>query len=431
MNKKLKIITELCRVLTGAVFIFSGTVKSIDPAGSAIKIGEYLESFGMGYFSWMEMPLSFGLSSLEFALGACLLLGVYRKWVTLGILVFMSIMTLLTLYLALYNPVADCGCFGDALILTNWQTFYKNVALMAAAVTMFVFRKYLTPLYTRKAYRFVPVFAFFFCIGFCYWNCAHLPVIDFRPYRIGENIPKMMEIPAGAPQDEYRFVYEKDGVAKEFSLEESPVNDSTWTYVDAKLVKQGFTPKIGAFELYDENGENVADRILTRPEAVLLLVSPRIEQASEKHASRINNLHDFTKENDGFAFYCATGSSEQEIAGWKKDTGADYPFLATDDVVLKTMIRANPGLVLLKEGTILGKWNHNDIPEPEELSAILSDYKEYVSSFGTDVKWIPASFAQKGRFWLYIVSAFILPLLLIWLYDFFRNRTSRRNLNWK
>ncbi|MDR1601733.1 MAG: DoxX family protein [Tannerella sp.] len=425
-NKQLKIITEFCRILTGAVFIFSGTVKSIDPTGSAIKIEEYMESFGMGYFSWMEMPLSFGLSSLEFALGACLLLGVYRKWVTLGILAFMSVMTLLTLYLALYNPVADCGCFGDALILTNWQTFYKNLVLTAAVVTIFVFRKYLTPFYTRKVYWFVPVFVFFFCIGFCYWNYAHLPAVDFRPYRIGENIPKMMEIPAGAPQDEYRFVYKKDGVVKEFSLEESPVNDSTWTYVDAILVKQGFVPKIGSFEFYDENGENIADRILTQSEAVLMLVSPRIEHASEKHASQINSLHDFTKENDGFSFYCVTGSSEQEIAGWKKDTGADYPFLTTDDVILKTMIRANPGLLLLKEGTILGKWHHNDMPEPEELAAILSDYKEYISSFGADAKWIPASFVQKGRFWLYIVLAFALPLLAIWMYDFFRNRTLKR-----
>jgi uncharacterized membrane protein YphA (DoxX/SURF4 family) len=432
MNKKLKIITEFCRVLTGAVFFFSGTVKAIDPTGFAIKIGEYLESFGAGYFSWTGMPFSFGLSAIEFSFGVCLLLGVYRKWVTLGILLFMSIMTILTLYLALYNPIADCGCFGDALILTNWQTFYKNVVLTAAAATMFVFRKHITPFYTRRMYRFVSVFAFFFCIGFCYWNYAHLPVVDFRPYKVGENIPKMMEIPAGAPQDEYRFVYEKNGVRKEFALEESPVNDSTWTYVDAKLVKQGFIPKIGSFELYDENNENIADRILTQSEAVLLLVSPRIESASEKNASQINNLYDFTKENSGFVFYCVTGSSEQKIAGWKKDTGADYPFLTTDDVVLKTMIRANPGLMLLKEGTILGKWHHSDIPDADELSVIVSEYQSHISASEADVKWAPGSFSQKGSFWLYIALAFTLPLLLIWLYDFFGKKSDiNKDLNRK
>ncbi|MDR1407417.1 MAG: DoxX family protein [Tannerella sp.] len=427
MNKYLKITTEFCRILIGAVFIFSGTVKAIDPTGSAIKIGEYLESFGMGSFSWTEMLLSFNLSAIEFALGVCLLFAVYRKWVTLGVLIFMGIMTCVTLYLALYNPVADCGCFGDALILTNWQTFYKNVILMAAAVVVFFFRRDLTPFYTQKVQWFVPVFAYFFCIGFCYWNYAHLPIVDFRPYKVGRNISKMMEIPADAPQDEYSFIYEKDGVRKEFALDNLPSGDSTWTYVDAKLVKPGFIPQISSFELYDAENENVADQILHRPEAVLLLVAPRIEEASEKHATRINNLHDFTQETDGFVFYCATGSSEQDIAAWRKDTGADYPFLVADDVTLKTMIRANPGLVLLKEGTILGKWHHNDMPEPEELSLAVSDYQSYVYKSGNDGKWIPASFSQKDRFWLYIVSAFAVPLLLIWLYDFFRNRALKKN----
>ncbi|MDR1331316.1 MAG: DoxX family protein [Tannerella sp.] len=427
MNKTLKIITECSRVLIGAVFIFSGTVKSIDPTGSAIKIGEYLESFGMGYFSWAEMLLSFSLSAIEFALGACLLLAVYRKWVTLGVLVFMGIMTPLTLYLALYNPVADCGCFGDALILTNWQTFYKNAVLLATAIIVFVFRKYLMPVYTRRAQWFVPVFAYFFCMGFCYWNYAHLPIVDFRPYKVGGNIPKMMEVPADAPQDEYSFVYEKDGVRKEFSLEESPLGDSRWTYVDAKLVKPGFIPRIGSFELYDTENENVAGQLLQRPEIVLLLVAPKIEKASEKHAAQINNLYDFTRETDGFVFYCATGSSEREVAEWKKDTGADYPFLIADDVTLKTMIRSNPGLVVLEEGTILGKWHHNDMPEPEEIATIAASHRDYVLEFGDDEKWVPAPASQKDRFWLYIVLAFALPLLLIWVYDFFRNRALKRN----
>jgi hypothetical protein len=427
MNKEniIKIVTEFSRILIGLTFIFSGIVKAIDPTGGAIKIVEYLESFGMDAFTWTKMLLSFNLAAIEFTLGVCLLLAVYRKWVTLGVLIFMGIMTPLTLYLALFNPVADCGCFGDALIITNWQTFYKNIVLLAAALIVFFFRDYLTPFYTRKAYWFVVIFTYFFCTGFCYWNYAHLPIIDFRPYKIGENIPKMMEIPADAPQDEYSFIYEKDGVQKEFTLEESPVSDSTWTYVDAKMMKQGFIPKVGSFELYDADNENVVDQVLNQAKIVLLIVAPRIGEASEKHAAQINILYDLAKEKDGFAFYCATGSSDQEVAEWKKDTGADYPFLTTDDVVLKTMIRSNPGLVLLQNGTILGKWHHNDLPEWDGILTIISDYQAHIATSGDEAKWIPAVFLQKGSYWLYIVLAFALPLLLIWLYDFFRNRKFR------
>jgi hypothetical protein len=427
MNKKnsIKLVTEFSRILIGLTFIFSGIVKAIDPTGGALKIVEYLESFGMDSFAWTKMLLSFTLATIEFTLGVCVLLAVYRKWVALGVLIFMGVMTPLTLYLALFNPVADCGCFGDALIITNWQTFYKNIVLMAAAIMVFFFRGYLMPIYTRKAHWFVLVFTYFFCTGFCYWNYAHLPVIDFRPYKIGENIPRLMEIPAGAPQDEYRFIYEKDGVQKEFTLEESPVSDSTWTYTDAKMVKQGFMPKIGSFEFFDADNENVADQILNQAKIVLLVVAPRIEEASEKHAAQINNLYDLAKENDDFTFYCATSSSDQKIAEWKKDTGADYPFLTTDDVVLKTMIRSNPGLILLQNGTILGKWHHNDLPEWNDLLNIISDYQIHITTSGDDAKWIPTVFLQKGSFGLYIILAFALPLLLIWLYDFFRNRKYR------
>jgi len=418
----MKVIAEFCRVLIGAVFVFSGIVKSIDPVGSAIKIGEYMDSFGLAHFSWMDMMLSFGLSSIEFALGACLLLAVCRKWVTLGVLIFMSIMTPLTLYIWLYNPVADCGCFGDALIIPNWLTFFKNVVLLAAAIIVFVFRKRLAQFFTHSTQWIVLVFTFFFCTGFCYWNYAHLPVTDFLPYKVGENIPAMMAIPDDAPQDEYRFIYEKNGVRKEFTLEEAPASDSTWTYVDSKLVRQGFTPKVETFELYDKNNENVAEAILHQPEAVLLLIAPRIEEASEKHAAQINNIYDFTCENDEFTFYCVTSSSDDKIDGWKKDTHADYPYLMADDVVLKMMIRSNPGLMLLKEGTILGKWHHNDLPTTTDIIRIVSEYQQYTTRSDDASDPSLTTFMQKDNFWLYIISAFILPLLLVWLYDFIKNR---------
>ena len=239
MNYKetaIKILTECSRLLIGVVFIFSGFVKAVDPVGGAIKIGDYLTSFGLDMLQPFTALVSFALSAAEFAMGVCMLLGVYRRYNSFLVLLFMAFMTPLTLYLALFNPVSDCGCFGDAIVISNWETFFKNLVLSAAAIMVFMHSGKMFQCFTYKVYWFVALFSYFFCIGFAYWNYNHLPVMDFRPYKIGANIPSLMAIPDGAPEDEYKytFVYEKDGVQKEFSLENYPQNDSTWTFVESK-----------------------------------------------------------------------------------------------------------------------------------------------------------------------------------------------------
>ena len=414
-DKVIKILVELCRILLGVTFIFSGFVKAVDPMGFSIKIGEYLSAFGLDFFSWMKTFFSFCVISIEFALGVSLLLGVYRKLISIGTLLFMCVMTPLTLYLALFNPVADCGCFGDAVIISNWETFSKNVVLLTAAILAFKYHKRLTPLYTYKAYWFVALFSFFFCMGFCYYNYNHLPIMDFRPYKVGVNIPKLMEIPEDAPHDEYHFIYEKDGVKKEFSLENIPTDDAAWTYVDAKLIKQGFIPVVGSFEFYDNEHNNIADMVLSEPGLTFLLVAPELEAASDKRIDVINNIYDYAQENK-LSFIAVTGSSEDQIVEWRKNTGADYSFLTADDVLLKTIIRSNPGLVLLKEGTILAKWHYLDIPSEERLAEIVSAYSN--DSFSTIKK--------ESRPWVSIILGFTLPLLFVWVYDFFRNQNLRK-----
>lgn len=334
---------------------------------------------------------------------------------SIGTLLFMCVMTPLTLYLALFNPVADCGCFGDAVIISNWETFSKNVVLLTAAILVLKYHKRLTPLYTYKAYWFVALFSFFFCVGFCYYNYNHLPIMDFRPYKVGVNIPKLMEIPEDAPHDEYSFIYEKDGVKKEFSLENIPTDDAAWTYVDAKLVKQGFIPVVGSFEFYDNEHNNVADMVLSDPGITFLLVAPELEAASDKRIDVINNIYDYAQENK-LSFIAVTGSSEDQIAEWRKNTGADYSFLTADDVLLKTIIRSNPGLVLLKEGTILAKWHYLDIPSEERLAEIVSAYSD--DSF--------SAIRKESRPWVPIILGFTLPLLFVWVYDFFRNHNLRK-----
>lgn len=359
------------RALLGIVFLFSGAAKAVDPMGGAIKIGEYLSAFGLDQLQWLAVPFSINLASVEFTLGTCMLLGVYRRYASILTLLMMLFMTPLTLYLALYNPVADCGCFGDVLVITNWQTFYKNLVLLIAAIIAFRYNQYAKPGYSFKAYWFVAIYSYLFCVGFSMRNYWHLPILDFRPYQVGVNIPQQMSIPDDAPQDEYlyTFIYEKEGVQREFTLENVPADDSTWTFVssESKLIKQGYVPPIHDFMLLTFEGEDKTEELLSDTTTLFLLIAPKLETANEERIDEINNVYDYAREHK-LKFYCVTGSDEEATHVWTDYTGAEYPFLFADETMLKTMIRANPGLILLKQGTILQKWHYNDIPAEETLA---------------------------------------------------------------
>jgi hypothetical protein len=204
--------------------------------------------------------------------------------------------------------------------------------------------------------------------------------------------------------------------------------------VDAKLISAGFIPKVGSFELYDKNHENVADRMLVYPEAVFWLILPDLKKASDEHIDPINEVYDYAVENH-LLFYGVTASSEEDIAEWSKYTGTEYPFLTADDVLLKSMIRSNPGLILLKEGTILAKWHHNDIPGGDDLASVMAGYlgdaspSEYEAETDENTSGeSPAGHPceKNDGIWLRIIAGFALPLLLIWVYDFLRNGKNRK-----
>lgn len=413
-----KILAELSRLLIGAVFIFSGFVKAVDPVGGAIKIGDYLTAFGLDMLQPFTVLLSFNLSAIEFALGVCMLFGVYRRYVSFLVLVFMAFMTPLTLYLALFDPVSDCGCFGDALVITNWETFFKNIVLSVAAVIAFIYNQRLFQCFTYKVYWFVALYAYLFGVGFAYYNYNHLPVIDFRPYKIGANIPKLMELPEGAAEDQYKytFVYEKDGVQKEFSLEDYPANDSSWTFVESKteLLKKGYQPPVDAFNIYNQEGDDVTDEIIGNQGPVLLLIAPKLEDADDEQMDEINGVYDYALEHS-IPFYCVTGSSPEAIDAWSDNTGAEYPYRMADEVLLKTIIRSNPGLVLLDGGTIVGKWHYNDIPEEEEVKAVMDRCLD-----GNVTK------SKEDGALVTNLLTFTVPLLLVWVYDLLRFRRRRK-----
>ena len=414
----MRLVKNLCRIIVGIVFIYSGFVKGIDPLGSDYKFTDYFNAFGMGWMNATTLFFSFALSLVEFLIGIALLFNLWVSRMAWGSLLFMAFFTPLTLVLALTNPVSDCGCFGDAVVITNWETFFKNLVLSAAAIMVFMNCGKMFQCFTYKVYWFVALFSYFFCIGFAYWNYNHLPVMDFRPYKIGANIPSLMAIPDGAPEDEYKytFVYEKDGVQKEFSLENYPQNDSTWTFVESKteLIKKGYEPPVASFNIYNAEGDDVTDEILHNPQPILLLIAPKLEKADDEQIDEINGVYDYALEYE-MPFYCVTGSSPEMIDEWSDNTGAEYPFRMADEVLLKTIIRSNPGLVLLKDGTVMGKWHYNDIPDEEHVKAEIEDHLNLSETKEKEDGWL-----------ITILLTFTVPLLLVWVYDFFRFRRIRK-----
>jgi uncharacterized membrane protein YphA (DoxX/SURF4 family) len=262
-----KITVEVCRIFLGLVFVFSGFVKAVDPMGVTYKLLDYLSAFGLNVFDFTALPLAFLQSAVEFAMGICLLLGIYRRFHAILFLAFMCFMTPLTLYLAIANPVTDCGCFGDALIITNWQTFIKNLFLLAASVAVFFWYKWMTPLYNRKSKLPVTVYVYLFILGVSWYCYAFLPILDFRPYKIGANIPDLMEIPENAPSAEYEttLIYSKGGIEQAFTMKDYPKGDSTWTYVDTKmkLLKKGYESPVHDFVISNKEGDDITDDILS------------------------------------------------------------------------------------------------------------------------------------------------------------------------
>ena len=362
-----KIAVNICRALIALTFVFSGFVKAVDPIGTQYKIHDYLSAWGLDAWNadWLTLTASIALSTAEFFIGMMLLFAIQRRVVSRLALMLMTAMTILTLWIYISDPVSDCGCFGDAITLTNGQTLAKNIVLTAAAIIMAIWPLEMARLIRKNTQWIVINYTVVFILAVSGYSLYYLPQFDFRPYHVGADIKKGMEIPEGAEQPEFvtTFILEKDGQRKEFSLEEYP--DSTWTFIDSRTVqtKKGYVPPIHDFSITTvDEGEDITEEIVADKGYSLLLVSPHLEQADDIHFDEINRLYDYTKQH-GYRFLCLTASTEEAIGRWKDRTGAEYQFANTDETTLKTIIRSNPGLVLLHNGSIKGKWSHNDLPD--------------------------------------------------------------------
>lgn len=412
MNKEVRYklhrgVVNAIRLLLSLTFVCSGFVKIVDPKGTQYKIEDYLQAFGFvdRIPEIIPLCLSVLLAAFEFCIGIYMFFGIRRRLTSWLYLFFLACMTPLTLYLALVNPISDCGCFGDAFPLTNWESFGKNLVLLAMSVFVFYNRLRLPRFVSERNQWMISLYSIVFAFvlaGICIYR---LPVLDFRPYHVGANIREGMEIPDGKDAPEYAttFILEKDGVKKEFTVDDYP-EDTAWTFIDTKtvLVKEGYVPPIHDFSMtLWQSGEDITDEVLEDGGYTFLLVIPYLESADDSNIDRINEIYDYSQEH-GYAFYCLTSSDDDMIGRWQDFTGADYPFCLTDAITLKTIIRSSPGLVLMKGGTIYNKWSCNNLPKEEELGLPLETAALGQMQTGSRAMTM-------GRVLLW----FILPLLLL------------------
>ena len=369
----MRLVKNLCRIIVGIVFIYSGFVKGIDPLGSDYKFTDYFNAFGMGWMNATTLFFSFALSLVEFLIGIALLFNLWVSRMAWGSLLSMAFFTPLTLVLALTNPVSDCGCFGDAMILTNWQTFWKNIILLLLAIMIFMYRKeYKSSLPLVGQFSFLALAgAGMLCLSvYCY---RHLPVLDFRPYAVGKNITEGMRLPEGAEPDQYevtlKYKNKQTGEVQSFTEENYPWQDTlNWEYESSseRLVKKGYITPIHDLVIEHPTLGNITEEILEDDNHTILAVAYNLTQSDVQYQPAINRLAEYAQEK-GIRFYGLTSSSERDIETYKKRYHVPYEFCTADEIQLKTMIRSNPGVIILREGTILDKWAGKDVPDVKEL----------------------------------------------------------------
>jgi len=367
-------IKHLSRITVGFIFIFSGFVKGIDPWGSAYKFSDYFNAMGMEWLLWAAFPLGILLAFAEFTIGIGLLFNVFLRFSSWLALLFMGFFLPLTLWVAIKNPVTDCGCFGDALVISNWETFYKNVVLIILTLIIFKYRNKTKNFKGGKLPALLSTISVIIYFVLVFYSYNHLPIFDFRPYKVGVNIPEAMSTPEDSPQEVYENIFyyknKKTEKVKKFSEENYPWQDTVnWVYdnVESVLIQEGYTPPIHDLIMETPDGENIIDFFIYDENYVFMLIAYDLEKSKTLSQQKINELANWAIEEE-FSFVCLTSTVPEESAVFAEEYGAPYEFFNCDEITLKTIIRSNPGLIVLKDGNILGKWHYNDIPTPEDFT---------------------------------------------------------------
>ena len=357
-----KISVSLVRLLVGVVFIISGFVKLVDPIGFSFKLEEYFEPhvLNMPFFIPYAYPIAIFVVAFELILGVLLLLGYLRNFTLLSLLGLTIFFGFLTFYSAYYNKVTDCGCFGDALKFTPWGSFTKDMVLLVLAAALWYARGYISPLFSPQKCLTILVITVLACMGLVYYTHNHLPIIDFRPYKVGVDINKAKEIPANAPKAVYDYHWKfKVGDKEQIITTQGDypeVEGGTYISVKTELVSKGYEPPVHDFVIM-KDGEDVTNQILAEPK-LLLVTSYDLGKANLEGFRPIKELTDKALKQ-GYKVIGLTPSPEkaQELLG---QYGLSFDFYAMDVTPLKTMVRANPAVIRLERGTIKQKVNYND-----------------------------------------------------------------------
>ncbi|MDE6006533.1 MAG: DoxX family protein [Muribaculaceae bacterium] len=351
------LITWLCRIIFGSVFIFSGFVKAVDPWGTYYKVNEYLEAMGMHFVPGLVLTFAFALFSLEFLIGVFILLGCYRRGAPVMGTIFMAIMLPLTLWIAIKDPVPDCGCFGDALILSNWATFWKNMALTAMIIWLLKFDKKTYALVGPALQWVLFIVSIGFILMISIRGYVRQPMFDFRPYPVGSELVSEANEEDGP---HYVFVYAKDGAAKEFGEDdELPDEDDGWEFIERKEIPDNSTAdkdkKLNKnFRIWDKSGsQDLTDILLAMDNKLLLMTMPDLASVSPATTWKINSLYDLAIENDVRMIGVVSGSSEI-IKEWEDLSMPQYDIFIADDTSIKEVVRGNPGVVYVEDNEI--KW---------------------------------------------------------------------------
>lgn len=367
-------IITLLRILVGGLFLFSGFIKANDPLGFAYKLEEYFGVFGTDVFIPWATPIAMLITWVEMIVGFALLLGA-RKILVLTVLMLMILFfTFLTFWSAYFNVVTDCGCFGDFMKLTPWESFSKDVVLLVMVGALIAGHKHIKPILTKQNdWKVIGAFKLIIVV-FTLYSWYYLPLWDLRPYKVGSNIPAGMAIPEGAPADEYRdtWYYKVNGEVSEYTTEQAPWDIAGAEFVDRKtvLIKKGYTPPIHDFHITDpQSGEEFTDEFL-QAEVAIIFVAYDLKKSNEGAWSEVKELLEWADLNQ-YRSAVLTASTVEQLADFQKSHSGEWPFYITDGTTLKTIIRSNPGLMVLKKGTVKGLWPASSLPSQNQLEALL------------------------------------------------------------
>ncbi|WP_276380515.1 BT_3928 family protein [Flavobacterium sp. H4147] len=360
------IITQFSRLFVGVLFIISGLIKLNDPVGFSYKLAEYFSEpvFNMPFLEPLALGLAIFLVILEVVLGVMLLVGYKATQTIWALLLLIVFFTFLTFYSAYFDVVKDCGCFGDALHLTPWQSFGKDVILLFFILILFINQKLIKPLFSNSKTNLVVYLSVVLSAFMAYWVLNHNPIKDFRPYKVGNNIQKGMEIPEDAPKSvvEMIFIYKVNGVDKEFTEKDLMNIPEGATFVDRKdkVITEGYVPPIHDFTMTKDDADH-KDELLQEPKLVIF-VTYDLSKSKPEGMKKLAKVTEDAKAK-GYKVIAMTASGADEIAKAKKDYNLNVDFYFCDATTLKTVERANPSIVVLHKGTVVQKLHYNDIDD--------------------------------------------------------------------